>query len=271
MTTCLARSPRSTSSPTPPYRGNPVAVVLDGDGLSTEEMQRFAHWTNLSETTFVLPPDGARGRLPGADLHPHPGTAVRRPPDARDLPRLARGRRAPRPATRSSRSAARDWSRSGARRRPGVRGAAAGPLRAGRRGRSSTRVVAALRHRPRRRSSTRSGPTTARAGWPCCWRARTPCSRCGPARGRPRHRRRRPVPAGLAAGGRGARLLPEGRRDRRGPGDRQPQRLAGPVADRVRPRHARRTSRARARRSAAPAACTSAGTPTAQSGSAAAR
>jgi PhzF family phenazine biosynthesis protein len=38
------------------YRGNPVAVVLDGDGLSTEEMQRFANWTNLSETTFVLPP-----------------------------------------------------------------------------------------------------------------------------------------------------------------------------------------------------------------------
>src|SRR3954447_5333448 len=38
-----------------PYAGNPVAVVLDGDGLSTEEMQRFAHWTNLSETTFVLP------------------------------------------------------------------------------------------------------------------------------------------------------------------------------------------------------------------------
>jgi PhzF family phenazine biosynthesis protein len=39
-----------------PYRGNPVAVVLDGEGLSAEEMQRFAHWTNLSETTFVLPP-----------------------------------------------------------------------------------------------------------------------------------------------------------------------------------------------------------------------
>jgi PhzF family phenazine biosynthesis protein len=38
------------------YRGNPVAVVLDGGGLTTEEMQRFAHWTNLSETTFVLPP-----------------------------------------------------------------------------------------------------------------------------------------------------------------------------------------------------------------------
>jgi PhzF family phenazine biosynthesis protein len=39
-----------------PYHGNPVAVVLDGEGLSTEQMQRFAHWTNLSETTFVLPP-----------------------------------------------------------------------------------------------------------------------------------------------------------------------------------------------------------------------
>lgn len=43
---------------TTPYYGNPVAVVLDGTGLSTEQMQRFAHWTNLSETTFVLPPSG---------------------------------------------------------------------------------------------------------------------------------------------------------------------------------------------------------------------
>jgi PhzF family phenazine biosynthesis protein len=36
--------------------GNPVAVVLDGAGLATADMQRFANWTNLSETTFVLPP-----------------------------------------------------------------------------------------------------------------------------------------------------------------------------------------------------------------------
>jgi PhzF family phenazine biosynthesis protein len=42
--------------------GNPVAVVLDAEGLSDEEMQRFARWTNLSETTFVLPPAD-----PGAD------------------------------------------------------------------------------------------------------------------------------------------------------------------------------------------------------------
>lgn len=39
-----------------PYRGNPVAVVLDGEGLSDAEMGRFARWTNLSETTFLLPP-----------------------------------------------------------------------------------------------------------------------------------------------------------------------------------------------------------------------
>src|SRR6476620_3535945 len=41
-----------------PLGGNPVAVVLDGEGLSSEEMQRFAAWTDLSETTFVLPPSG---------------------------------------------------------------------------------------------------------------------------------------------------------------------------------------------------------------------
>ncbi|HEU4421882.1 MAG TPA: PhzF family phenazine biosynthesis protein [Pilimelia sp.] len=40
-----------------PYRGNPVAVVLDGEGLTTEEMQRFTRWMNLSESTFVLPPE----------------------------------------------------------------------------------------------------------------------------------------------------------------------------------------------------------------------
>ena len=43
-----------------PYFGNPLAVVLDGDGLSDDEMQRFAAWTNLSETTFLLPPEHAQ-------------------------------------------------------------------------------------------------------------------------------------------------------------------------------------------------------------------
>src|SRR4051812_25714515 len=39
-----------------PYRGNPVAVVHDADGLPPEAMQRFANWTNFSETTFLLAP-----------------------------------------------------------------------------------------------------------------------------------------------------------------------------------------------------------------------
>lgn len=39
-----------------PFSGNPLAVVLDAEGLSTEQMQHFARWTNLSETTFLLPP-----------------------------------------------------------------------------------------------------------------------------------------------------------------------------------------------------------------------
>jgi PhzF family phenazine biosynthesis protein len=66
-----------------------LAVVLDGTGLSDAQMQTFAAWTQLSETTFVLPPtpDGAargadyRVRIftPGAELpfagHPTLGTA----------------------------------------------------------------------------------------------------------------------------------------------------------------------------------------------------
>ena len=67
-----------------PYRGNPVAVVLDGRDIATEELQRFARWTNLSETTFVTAPSDPaadyRVRIftPGAELpfagHPTLGT-----------------------------------------------------------------------------------------------------------------------------------------------------------------------------------------------------
>lgn len=42
------------------YRGNPLAVVVDADGLSTEQMQQFANWTNLSETAFLLTPTHPR-------------------------------------------------------------------------------------------------------------------------------------------------------------------------------------------------------------------
>ena len=57
-----------------PYWGNPLAVVLDGGGLDDDAMQRFARWTNLSETTFLLPPTDAsadyRVRIftPGGEL-----------------------------------------------------------------------------------------------------------------------------------------------------------------------------------------------------------
>lgn len=43
-----------------PFKGNPVAVVLDGNQLSTEEMQAIANWTNLSETTFVCEPTNSQ-------------------------------------------------------------------------------------------------------------------------------------------------------------------------------------------------------------------
>jgi PhzF family phenazine biosynthesis protein len=46
------------------YLGNPLAVVHDADGLSAEQMQQFASWTNLSETTFLLAPgEGADYRV----------------------------------------------------------------------------------------------------------------------------------------------------------------------------------------------------------------
>jgi PhzF family phenazine biosynthesis protein len=68
-----------------PFKGNPVAVVLQADGLTPEQMQQIANWTNLSETTFVLtatkPEADYRVRIftPAAELpfagHPTIGTA----------------------------------------------------------------------------------------------------------------------------------------------------------------------------------------------------
>lgn len=45
-----------------PLRGNPLAVVHGAEGLSDDQLQTFARWTNLSETTFLVPPTD-----PGAD------------------------------------------------------------------------------------------------------------------------------------------------------------------------------------------------------------
>jgi len=67
------------------FAGNPLAVILDAEGLPDADMQRIAAWTNLSETTFVLPPTQAaasyRVRIftPRTELrfggHPSVGTA----------------------------------------------------------------------------------------------------------------------------------------------------------------------------------------------------
>lgn len=48
-----------------PYEGNALAVVVDADELTTEQMQAFARWTQLSETTFLMKPEapGAHYRV----------------------------------------------------------------------------------------------------------------------------------------------------------------------------------------------------------------
>ncbi|WP_321791998.1 PhzF family phenazine biosynthesis protein [Caballeronia sp. J97] len=43
-----------------PFKGNPLAVIFDAEGLSTERMQEIARWTNLSETAFLFPPTDPR-------------------------------------------------------------------------------------------------------------------------------------------------------------------------------------------------------------------
>src|SRR3954471_20822196 len=55
---------------TEPGLGTPLAVVLDGTGLTTEQMQRFARWTNLSETTFLLPATSPEANYAVRIFHP---------------------------------------------------------------------------------------------------------------------------------------------------------------------------------------------------------
>src|SRR4051794_351786 len=91
------------------YLGNPLAVVHDADGLSDDEMLRFANWTNLSETTFLVAPTDPRADYalriftPGGELpfagHPTLGSA-----HAGSRPGERRGSKA-----RSCRSARPGW------------------------------------------------------------------------------------------------------------------------------------------------------------------
>lgn len=83
-----------------PLLGNPVAVVLDAEGLDGAAMQQLARWTNLSETTFVLPPTHPEAdyRLriftPGSELpfagHPTLGSAHAVLESGRAVPRDGR-------------------------------------------------------------------------------------------------------------------------------------------------------------------------------------
>ena len=195
---CCVRSARSTCSRAAPYRGNPVAVVLDADGLTDRADAALRPLDEPVRDDVRAAADATRRRLPRADLHPVPRAALRRPPDAGHLPRLARGRRRP---------ARRRRDRAGVRRRPGPgapRPPTASPSprrrcvrsRPGRRATLVARVAALLGIERADASSPPSGSTTGRAGSPCCSTTPTPCSPLQPARHRRRRRRRRrPAPA----------------------------------------------------------------------------
>jgi PhzF family phenazine biosynthesis protein len=149
-------------------RGNALAIVLDGDGLGDAQMAALARWTNLSETTFLLPPtdDGADYRVriftPTTELpfagHPTLGSchawlaAGGVPRHAGHVVQqcgvgLVRIR-----ATRRHR--ARDWPSR--RRRAGAAG------RSTRRRSNASRAFSACRAAPSWRTST---ATTGRPGW----------------------------------------------------------------------------------------------------------
>ena len=60
-----------------PFKGNPLAVIAEADGLDEAQMQAIANWTNLSETTFLLRPNDAT-----ADYHVRIFTPMRELPFA---------------------------------------------------------------------------------------------------------------------------------------------------------------------------------------------
>ena len=73
-------------------KGNPVAVVLNADGLSDAQMADFARWTNLSETTFVLRPQDPQADYRLRIFTSPARTTLCRAPDVGQLPCLARSR-----------------------------------------------------------------------------------------------------------------------------------------------------------------------------------
>ena len=233
-------------------------------GLTTEQMQGFTRWTNLSETTFVLPP---------TTWAPTTGYGSSRPVASCRSP----GTRRSAPVTRGCPPAARRGGRwrsvqeCGAglvaiRRRPGLASPPRHSSDPGRWMRSSSR------RSPGARVDTRTEIVDAHwadngPGWVAVLLADADAVLAlEPASPTSTSAWSADIRRGPSAASRSGRSSPE-RRARRGSGHRQPERVGRAVAAALRPVPPRLTSPARAPPSAAPAGSTSLTTPTAPSGS----
>ena len=151
-----------------PYVGNPVAVVLDGDGLDDDAMRQVRPLDEPLRDDVRAAADAARRRLPGPDLHARPTSC--RSPGTRRWARAT-------PGCEAGGRPRRRRRRAGVRRR--TRAESAGPPAAWpsppRRccAPVPSTTTSSTRWRPPSAStappsSPPSGSTTARAGWPCC-------------------------------------------------------------------------------------------------------
>ena len=175
------------------FKGNPLAVVVGADGLTDQQMAQIANWTNLSETTFLLPPTN---RTPTtACASSRPSASCRSRDIRRSGPAMPGWPPAARRTASTSCSSARPAScESGAT----VRLAFAAPpvrRRRCRRARSSRAHFAGAPHRRCRDQGVAMGGQRTRLGGGDAVvprRVARPASRlCGP--GRPASWRRRPV------------------------------------------------------------------------------
>ena len=275
------RAPRSRrrSPPTSTPRGSPRAAPVQ-PGRRLHRRRRTAATRSRSCSTATGLDDGGDAALraldepvrddvrAAADATRPPTTACASSPRSPSCRSPATRRSAPAtPGSRPAAADARRRDRPGVRRRPGrasaatrrrprVRRAAAAPLGARSRRRSSSasrRSLGIERGDDRRRRVGRQRPGLGRRP---ARRAPTRCSRCGrrsstsTSASSARTRRARRVAFEVRA------FFPKDGATGRGPGDREPQRVARAVAARHAAARRRPTSRARAPRSAAPAACT---------------
>ena len=91
------------------FNGNALAVIAGADGLSNQQMQAIANWTNFSETTFLLEPSNARADYRVRIFTPYEEFDFAGHQPWAALPRGGRWAPSRRRRDVSSRSAARDW------------------------------------------------------------------------------------------------------------------------------------------------------------------